>query len=358
MPPAQRTSPSARRVFAAAALFALGLSASALAQKELHWKALDTSARLDADGRLHVVERHAMVFTGDWNGGERVFRLEPGQTLDFERIRRIDPETGPDAARELVRGDLSQNDHFQFTDPTTLRWRSRLPSDPAFAATEIDYEISYTLGGVLLKQGDRYVLDHNFALPAANRPIESLSVDLQLDPAWTPPPGFARRWTARSLKPGEDFVVRAELGRAAGAPASAGAVRVGTTRPMRVALFALFLLATAGIGIAFYRREAALGRLNTPVAAAAIDEAWLDRHLFTLLPEEAGALWDDTIGAPEVTAVLARLTAEKKIESVASAKEMTMRLKAPLDTFHGYERELIQALFFGGRTETSTSEIK
>jgi uncharacterized membrane protein YgcG len=358
VPPAQRTSLSARRVFAAA-LLALGLggvSGIALGQKELHWKALDVSARLDADGQLHVVERHAMVFTGDWNGGERTFRLAPGQTLSFERIQRIDPATGPDSARELARGDLNQNDHFQFTNPTTLRWRSRLPSDPDFADTEIDYEISYTLAGVLLKQGGRYVLDHNFALPDANRPIEAFSVDLELDPAWAPPPDFERRRTAKRLTPGENFVVHAELGRTAGA--APAAVRVGTTKPARVVMFVLLLLSTLAMGVAFYRREAALGRLDVPAKPDAIDEAWLGGHLFTLLPEEAGALWDDTVGAPEVTAVLARLTAEKKIETVASGKEMTMRLKVSLDTFDGYERELVHSLFFGGRTDTSTSEIK
>jgi uncharacterized membrane protein YgcG len=360
VPPAQRTFLPARRVFAAA-LLALGLagvSSNALAQKELHWKALDVSARLDADGRLHVVERHAMVFTGDWNGGERIFRIEPGQTLSFERIRRIDPATGPDSARELARGDLNQNDHFQFTDPKTLRWRSRLPSDPPFADTEIDYEIAYTLAGVLLKQGDLYVLDHNFALPDANKAIEAFSVNLELDPAWTPTPasGFTPRVTAKRLTPGENFVVHLVLGRAAGA--APAAVRVGTTKSMRVAMFALLLLSTIAMGVAFFRREAALGRMGVPANPDAIDEPWLDRHLFNLLPEEAGALWDDTVGAPEVTAVLARLTAEKKIETVASGKEMTMRLKVPLDTLDGYEKELVHALFFGGRTETSTSEIK
>ena len=300
-----------------------------------------------------------MVFTGDWNGGERTFRLEPGQTLAFERIRRIEP--GTDAGLDLASGDLSQKDHFQFTNPTTLRWRSRLPSDPVFADTEIDYEISYTLSGVLLKQGDRYVLDHNFALPDAQKTIETLSVHLELDPSWTPtaPGGFAPSRTARGLRPGENFVVHAELGRAAGiaGPAPA-AVRVGTTRSTRVAMFALLLLSTLAMGVAFYRREAALGRLSAPEKPDTIDEAWLDRHLFNLPPEEAGALWDDRVGAPEVTAVLARLTAEKKIETIPSGKEMTMRLKAPLDSFVGYERELVQALFFGGRKETSTSEIK
>ena len=209
---------------------------------------------------------------------------------------------------------------------------------------------------MLLKQGDRYVLDHNFALPAAKQPIETFSVDLDLDPAWIPPPGFARRRTARSLKPGEDFVVHAELARAAaGAPA---AVRVGTTKGVRAAILATLLLATLLIGVVFYRREASLGRFREPAPPDAIDEAWLDQRLFSLLPEEAGALWDESIGAPEVTAVLARLTAEKKLETHASEKEMTMRLKAPIESFEGYEKELLEALFFGRRIETSTSAIK
>src|ERR1019366_9664228 len=70
-----------RRASIAALLAMLFGAGSALAQKSLHWRALDVKARLDADGSLHVVERHAMVFTGDWNGGERSFRLFPGQRL-------------------------------------------------------------------------------------------------------------------------------------------------------------------------------------------------------------------------------------------------------------------------------------
>ena len=344
------------RVLAAAILvFGMG-SGAARAEKELHWRALDVAARLDADGRLHVVERHVMVFTGDWNGGERVFRLFPGQTLSVEAVRRFDPTAPAGAARDLVRGDLDGLDHYDLTDATTLRWRSRLPSHPPFDHTEIGYEIAYTLSGVLLKQGDRYVLDHNFALPAANRPIEALSVDLDLDPVWVPPPGFARHRSARSLTAGENFVVRAELTRAQGA--APAAVRVGTTKAVRTAIFATLLLATLLMGLAFYRREASLGRFHAPAPPGGVDEAWLDQRLFSLLPEEAGALWDDSIGAPEVTAVLARLTAEKKLETHASEKEMTMRLKAPIESFDGYERELLEALFFGRSIETSTSAIK
>ena len=59
---------------------ACGYTPQAGAQdRSLYWKALDVTARLDADGRLHVTERHEMVFTGDWNGGERTFRITGGQ---------------------------------------------------------------------------------------------------------------------------------------------------------------------------------------------------------------------------------------------------------------------------------------
>jgi len=50
-----------------------------LAQHQLHWDALEVEVRLDAGGVLDVAERHTRVFTGDWNGGERVFNVRPRQ---------------------------------------------------------------------------------------------------------------------------------------------------------------------------------------------------------------------------------------------------------------------------------------
>ena len=344
----------ARRVFTAAILLPVLGAGAARAEKALHWRALDVKARLDAAGALYVVERHAMVFTGDWNGGERVFRLFPGQKLSFESIQRVDPATG--AARELVRGDLTEMDRYGFTNATTLRWRSRLPSDPPFENTEIDYEIAYTLSGVLLKQGHTYFLDHNFALPDAMKTIETFSVDFDLDRAWAAPADFVRHRTAGPLPPGRSFVVRAELTRPGGG--SPAAVRTGTSKSTRIALFGVLLTAVSLMGWAFYARESSLQRFRSPVPPESIDAGWLEKNVFSIAPEEAGALWDDTVGAPEVTAVLARLAAEKKLETSASDKELTMRLKAPLDSFEGYEKALLTALFFGKRTETSTAEIK
>src|SRR4029079_4578761 len=143
------------RGFAVSFLLALVLTGTVFAQeKSLHWAELAVRARLDAAGVLHVEERHVMVFTGDWNGGERRFNLRLGQHLELQRLSRIEPATG--SARLLVEGDLDQVDHYAWTKHSTLRWRSRLPSDPPFQETAIPYVLDYTLSGVLEKSGGLY----------------------------------------------------------------------------------------------------------------------------------------------------------------------------------------------------------
>jgi hypothetical protein len=176
--------------------------------KELHWSSFDVVAQLDAQGALHVVERHAMVFTGDWNGGERTFRVAADQSLALESVTRV----GPDGTRTpLKEGSLSDVDAFGWTDGKTLRWRSRAPSDPAFDNSEIVYEIAYTLRNILQRDGDRYVLDNDFAFPDRQYPIEKFSLALTLDPVWKPEGPFSGTLTRGVLRPGEGVVVRVPL---------------------------------------------------------------------------------------------------------------------------------------------------
>ncbi len=61
---------------------------------------------------------------------------------------RIDPATG--AERELERGDLDQVDRWDWAGSSVVRWRSRRPEDPPFAATAIDYRLDYRLTGALV----------------------------------------------------------------------------------------------------------------------------------------------------------------------------------------------------------------
>lgn len=352
----------------------------ALAARALHWSALEVEAALDADGRLHVVERHTMVFSGDWNGGERVFRVRPGQRLELAGVRRVDPVRG---TVELERGDLDLLDRYDWESRNRLRWRSRLPSDPPFDATTLVYDLEYTLSGILEIQRDEgeeaYSLDHDFAFPDRVGRIERFRLELDIDPAWAivsargDSERLLRAQPVRiergALGPGESVVLTFVLARPGGAPPTAVRGTVGATP--RVAL-ALGLLAALGLrALGFVRFESRQGRFAGAPSPSVLDHSWLEQHLLDLLPEEAGALWDQAIGSPEVTALLARLIAEGKLaSSVATTSRRTLfggskrrqalslELRVDRHELEGYELELIDKLFFDGRTKTDTDAIR
>lgn len=66
------------------------VASSALAQRHLSWDLLQVDAHLAADGKLEITEVYTIVFSGDWNGGERKFNVRPRQTLSLTGVSRID----------------------------------------------------------------------------------------------------------------------------------------------------------------------------------------------------------------------------------------------------------------------------
>src|SRR5688572_19948652 len=180
--------------------------------RDLHWRELTVRAELENDGTLRVSERQAIVFNGDWNGGERSFRVEPHQILTVHGMTRI---AADGTAHELVNGPLHTVDQYQLMDGNVLRWRSRETSDPEFANTEIVYTIDYSLQKVLVPStipgSSEYELRHDFAF--ADRPgnIEKFSLDLALASDWSSPAGRRIRRRAAQLIPGESYVLNIPL---------------------------------------------------------------------------------------------------------------------------------------------------
>ncbi len=347
-----------RLLAAAAVVSALAAPAAA---RELHWRALEVEARLEADGFLHVRESQTMVFTGDWNGGERVFRLAVGQPFELLGVWRLDEASGE--LLELAGGSLAQVDRYDFVDRTTLRWRSRMPGDPPFDDTAITYVLEYRMGEVLRPLGEGYRLDHDFAFTDRVGVIERFRLELELDPVWRPLGSFTGRFEAAGLPPGAGHVVTVDLAFAGeGRPAG---VRHPPPLEPRLAAFALAALAMVALYLDFRRGERATGRYDRPSVPPGIDRPWLEQSLFDLLPEEVGGLWERRVGAPEVAALLASWESEGKIASeVEPARgffqrdKLTLRLVADRDEFTGYEAALVKKLFFGGRTETDTEAIR
>jgi uncharacterized membrane protein YgcG len=326
------------------------------AAKDLTWRELDVRARLEADGTLSVSERQAMVFTGDWNGGERTFRTRLGQSLHLDGIFRRD---GAEDWRALSQGSLDRVDHWDWSGRDVLRWRSRLPSDPEFSSTEIDYRIDYRITGALARRGETWVLDHDFAFPDRVGPIESFRLELELAPQWSldgaPAPV---RFTSGPLAPGVGQVVTLAL-RYSGQGPPAHATARQAPEPLRLAAPVLALLGVLAFGIWALRREYAVGRLAALPPPDTIDWAWLRERVFSLPPEEIGAAWDREVGAAEVAAMLARLQLEGKISSRVEERKLFsnpvlhLQLLVDRSQFGPAERKLIDGLFpKGDQTDT------
>ena len=331
--------------------------------RELFWPEVSVSAHLDADGRLHVRERQVMRFTGDWNGGQRIFATRLGQEFTLEKLERLDTASG--AWTPLVRGDLSRVDGFDWTEGNTLRWRSRLPDDPPFDRTEITYALEFTYGNILQPQDDgTYLLDHDFAFANREGVFSRFELTLVIDSAWGTPAGFTGRYAATGLPPGEGFVVTVPLTRVV--PSRPAAVRFGASAMSRYALAGVLLI---GFVVPFVRlivRERRLGRAGPLTPPHEITPEWLEQHVFAYLPEVVGAAWDDHTSASEVAATLARLVQERKLSSTVKTKKvlvfakhvLQLRLEVPHNHLQQHERALIDALFEPGAQTTDTERVQ
>ncbi len=327
--------------------------------RELHWRELAVTAKLDAEGRLHVREVHAMVFDGSWNGGERIFRLGSGQRIELHSIEKL----GEDGVFEPLRqGDLSRVDQWDWHEGSAVRWRSRAADDPWFENEELTYAIDYTLSRILIPTEDGYLLDHDFAFPDRDGVIELYSLDFEVDPVWivSPPAG---RFEAEQMWPGRGFVRTFSLEHADRRQLE------GVLYPIDErwwwGVLAATLAAIALLFGRFVRRESNLGSFREAEAPGSWDWTWLQENLLSWLPEQAGALWDESIGAPEVAALIARWTSEGKVTSSVERegrwyRRAVMKLTRNIrqGAFDGYEQRLASGLFYSGRRSVTTEQLR
>lgn len=335
--------------------------------RTLHWDSLTVEARLDADGRLHVIERHAMVFDGAWNGGERSFQARSWQRLDVHGLSEIDPAT--QTRVPWVAGSLDSVGRYD-RNGDVVRWRARMPSDPPFQAATKIYELAYSLSGVLIEEDGRYRLEHDFAFPNRSGEIRVFDATLALDPVWQAD-DVPTQWHRENLQPGESVFVNAslqytgadpprEVAALSATPSTTGAPWLRTSLALALTAFAI------AHAIALFRRERARGRFEPPLAQERIDDAWLEANVFNRPPEVVGAAWDLDTSASEVAALLARLEQAGALKSQVRTEgsgwfkreTLHMELLCDRDRLADHERELIDALFFGGSRTTDTQRIR
>ena len=285
-----------------------------------------------------------MVFTGDWNGGERVFRLEPHHALDLKGVTRN--------GVPLTAGDLAYVDHYALNG-NVLRWRARAPDDPPFDKQEIIYAITYTLGRALLPHGDRYRLHHDFAFGGRPGAIENFALQLELGSDWRSGEGRVIRREAGPLPPGSGYVVTLELdhvGEAAPATISVATALMNRYRPWMIlglfgSTFLLFLL--------FDTMRDALTGIDTN----AIDTAWIQRNLTSIRPEVVAAIYHGDVGPPAFAAILSKLEQDRKIRTWMKGSNLFLELLVNKESLSGAERTVVDNLF-ATRKKINTEMIR
>src|SRR5262249_17978814 len=111
------------------------------------------------------------------------------------------------------------------------------------------------------------------------------------------------------------------------------------------------------LAVALLMRERSLGRFE-PVQSEGVDADWIRTHIVAQPAEVIGAAWDQDVGKDEVAALIARLISEGKLTGGVASGVLTLELKVDRTSLQGYERALVDGLFFEGRTSTSTDAIR
>lgn len=344
-----------RNAFAALVLSALVVFPAA-AERTLSWEALGVRAELDARGKLHVTERHTMVFDGDWNGGERQFRVERGQELTVQELARVD-EHG--VAHPMAEGELAAVDEWKL-DGKVLRWRSRNAADPPFANQRLVYDIHYTLDRVLIPgvAVDEFTLNHDFAFPQRPSALRNFDLVLTIAPEWRGPRNRVITAHVDNIAVGKGYVLRVPLQYTGkGTPSAIPRAEMvwRSVRPWLVGIPAILLL------LLFFasekQRRAAINVDHDP-----IDDDWLQRNVFVHAPEVAGMIFDGSVGPPEVAALLARMERDGKIRSTVvpgtgRKPDLELELLVSLTDLDGRESDLGH-LLFGSANTIRASELR
>lgn len=360
------TFPAAERIvelnrlppFIATLLLIVSSPVHGAAQRTLSWPEISVRAHIDADGRMAVQEMQSILFSGDWNGGERGFDVRTGQRLRLEGMDRLDPETS--SRIEMERGDLERVHQFDMLEGNRVRWRAREVSDPPFDNDLRSWILRYSLWPVLEPEDDRsYQFSHDFLFSDRTGEVSSFRLVLTWDPVWEAPVDSIVE-VATALAPGRGYAVRQTFRYvAAGTPSD-----VPHPAPTWVRVLA-GLVALSTLPLTLFRLRQRSGEMDAvaaPISLDQIDAPWLEHNLLTLKPEVAGAAWDRSVGSAEVAALLARLVAEGKLSSRVdeSGKDPVLHLKREADweAFAKHERSLLEGLFFDGGRETDTESIR
>lgn len=326
--------------------------------RTLRWPRIAVDAHLDADGVLTIRERQDLRLTGDWNGGMRRFDVRAGQALEILGMERLRPDG---AVVPMIADAINLVDGYSFDYLDTVKWRSRLASDPPFLDSSISYRITAQYRYVVqVGVTGQYRLNHDFLFEDREGMVDTFVVKLTLDSAWRAPAGTTMDYAGSLLPPGKGFVVSLPLERVApGLPMAVHMPPLPTW-----ARWTAFAALLAGVGIMLMRlwlHDRRIGRF-APVPRPDCTPAGLNALLFAHPAEIIATLWADDVTRTTVSAMLVRMERENKL-SARTVPDQTpplvaLSLLVPRESLQSQERVLIDLLFDAERTETDAKRVR
>ena len=242
-------------------------------------------------------ETQTIVFTGDWNGGERRFNIRPRQHLLVTGVYREGPG-GLGAAdaglrpRRRRRLRVGRRRDDSVAQPPALRSAVCGHRHPL---SRFDYELS----GILLKDGDQYRLDHDFAFPDRAGVIVRVRAAPDLRSRVAAADGACGRvYTAGPLAAGAELRAR-HPARASPARSRRRPATLRRPREMVVGRVGDPRSAPSSACRGFFAREHRLGRF-APLDAPRSTRRGSREHIFKYPAEVVAAAWDENVGTAEV----------------------------------------------------------
>ncbi len=374
------------------AFLALAVSASAQQGEDVVWTMLDVAPRLDAEGRLTVVETHEISLQGDFGTLGSDFGLGSGQSVAVKSFT----ELGADGAEQAYSpGDTKTAGHYA-AYTTWIEWHVKAPGTPPLERTTRRYRLEYELVHAMAPAWDlpngshpldglhpsywsplerlrdawsvwreagadlgrAYRLDHDVLYPSREKVYASLQ-NLGYQLTWDPKvwelvgPEVPMGTATKSV----DFRVRRTFRRLVEAPPAAVDFE---SAQRRLAAILLLPIGVALLALVSMLLEALSGADQKPLGAELFESAVLSEPAELVQARIAGRR-ASRVGFIEL---LTRLASERKlqVEVVKAATEeeppvVTLRLLVARDRLHPYEQEVVDALF-AGQAEISTTQIQ
>jgi len=363
-------------------LFVLGVGVP-MSAADVVWTLIEVEARLDNDGRLHVVETHHMQVE---KGGFSLFRefgLGADQVIAFKGLTRVDSDG---AQHPLVDADVDEDPgRYRYYDRGHAYYLVPELKEGGELAFRFEYDLVNAvapvwgiaagpgplveepefvqpwrrLGHILADWQDgrtdpmrRFRLDHDVLLPSREVPaykVRRVDYRLEFDTAWKRVHPAAEIAT---VVPDDHYRVRVLFeylppGAPPGAPSREAAARLAAVAALPVVGVFLWLLLLAA--------EAFSARGLGPVGRELVAE-----QLMPLAPEEITRLAGEPLRRDDPEAVLSRLAAERKIAVDVQPPvhdeipgEVRMRLLVPPASLPAFERAVLEPLFPEGQEMTS-----